>query len=332
MADPFADALQRLAPLLAGPESRLLTWSRLSGGASQETYAFSFSRGSEPLDLILRRRPGGVEPSQSGSTTLSLADEARVIQAAAAHGAPVPQVVRICNEDDGLGEGYVMLKAPGAASGRLIARGPMFADARRGLARRCGEVLARIHATPKEGLPPLNVVDAIKDLDRYEEIYRRLSAPRPVFELAFRRLKTEAPPAAPLALVHGDYRNGNLLVDPARGLTAVLDWELAHIGDPASDLGWLCVNSWRFGVEALPVGGFGALQDLLDGYRAGGGAPISVERVSYWRMLGSLKWGVMCLMMREAFLSGADPGVEKAMIGRRVSETEIDLVNCLEGR
>jgi aminoglycoside phosphotransferase (APT) family kinase protein len=110
----------------------------------------------------------------------------------------------------------------------------------------------------------------------------------------------------------------------------VLDWELAHVGDPAADLGWLCVNSWRFGGDQ-PVGGFGSYADLLDGYTATGGAAIPLERVLYWQTLGSLKWGVMCLMMYASYASGADPSVERAMIGRRVSETEIDLMNMLGG-
>jgi len=114
------------------------------------------------------------------------------------------------------------------------------------------------------------------------------------------------------------------------GVAAVLDWELAHIGDPAEDLSWVCVNSWRFGRPDRPVGGFGDYADLLAGYEAAGGQPVSLKRLRTWQALGSLKWGVMCLMMYQSWAGGVEASVERPMIGRRVSETEIDLVNLLE--
>ena len=120
------------------------------------------------------------------------------------------------------------------------------------------------------------------------------------------------------------------MIDPERGVSAVLDWELSHCGDPAEDLGWICVNSWRFGRADLPVGGFGRYEDLLAGYVAGGGQEIPLSRLLYWQALGSLKWGVMCLMMYASYANGTDTSVERPMIGRRVSETEIDLVTLLE--
>ena len=71
--------------------------------------------------------------------------------------------------------------------------------------------------------------------------------PHPAFELGLRWLaEARAPRPTPPALVHGDFRNGNFIVGPD-GMRAVLDWELAHLGDPIEDLGWLCVKSWRFG-------------------------------------------------------------------------------------
>jgi aminoglycoside phosphotransferase (APT) family kinase protein len=105
---------------------------------------------------------------------------------------------------------------------------------------------------------------------------------------------------------------------------------LAHEGDAAEDLGWLCVNSWRFGVPNKPVGGFGEYADLLAGYRDAGGADIPLGQVRYWQAVGSLKWGVMCLMMYRSWAAGLEQSVERPLIGRRVSETEIDLLNLFE--
>ena len=301
---------------------------RLSGGASQETWAFAVrdAAGVE-RPLILRRRPDGMAPDPE--RTASLGAEALLIRAAAAVGAPVPGVPHVCTPEDRIGDAYVMERIEGETLGKRIVAGDAFAAVRPGLARRCGEVLAAIHSVPRKGLPPLATSDAQTELDKYETIYRESGARRPIFELAFKRLRRAAFPPPARTLVHGDFRNGNLMIHPERGLAAVLDWELSHVGDPAEDLGWLCTNSWRFGEYRRPVGGFGDYADLLEGYAAAGGAPIALERVIYWQTLGSLKWGVMCLIMYGAFASGADASVERAMIGRRVSETEIDLMNLL---
>ncbi|WP_297510067.1 phosphotransferase family protein [uncultured Caulobacter sp.] len=316
-----AAALDHLAPRLSPTATKALNARRLSGGASLETWAFELDDGTP---LILRRRPAGAAMRE---TALPLTSEAALIRAAGAAGAPTADVVRVCDGADALGEAYVMRRLEGETLGRRIVRDEAFASVRPGLARRCGEVLARIHAVPTADLPPLAASDALGELARYETIYRQLDAPRPILEAAFRWLEAVAPspPERPV-LVHGDFRNGNLMVHPDQGLVGVLDWELAHLGDPAEDLGWICVNSWRFGEWRRPVGGFGDYADLLAGY----GAAVSLERLRFWQALGSLKWGVMCLMMYQSFATGQDRSIERAMIGRRTSEAEIDLVKLME--
>ena len=317
-----AAALDRLASRLSPTATAAMNAARLSGGASLETWAFDLDDGTR---LILRRRPDGAALRE---TALALAGEAALIRAADAAGAPAPRVVHVCEPGDGLGEAYVMRRLEGETLGRRIVRDEAFAHVRPGLARRCGEVLARIHAVPTEGLPPLTTSDARGELARYEAIYRDLGARRPILEAAFRWLEAIAPPPPDRpVLVHGDFRNGNLMIHPEGGLVGVLDWELAHLGDPAEDLGWICVNSWRFGEWRKPVGGFGDYADLL----AGHGDDIPLDRLRFWQALGSLKWGVMCLMMYQSFATGADRSIERAMIGRRTSEAEIDLVALMEG-
>ncbi|MBO9710184.1 MAG: phosphotransferase family protein [Caulobacter sp.] len=317
-------ALSALARRLSPNATRALDARRLSGGASLETWTFDLDDGTA---LILRRRPPTGSMSQAA---LPLAAEAALLAAVDRRGAPVPEVVRICEPGDGLGEAYVMRRLTGETLGKRIVRDEAFAGVRPGLAARCGQVLATIHATPLDGLPPLATSDARGELARYEAVYRQSGAERPVFEAAFRWLADAAPAPVPAVLVHGDFRNGNLMVDPGKGLVGVLDWELSHLGDPAEDLGWLCVNSWRFGQWRRPVGGFGDYAALLDGYAASGGGEIALSRLLFWQALGSLKWGVMCLMMYASFASGADRSIERAMIGRRASETEADLVLLME--
>ena len=320
--------LERLALRLGGPEARLAQAQRLSGGASMETWGFAFEGAAGPESLILRRRSVPFDPENSRA--ISLATEAALIQATGANGAKVPGVRHVCDPDDGLGEAYVMVRVEGETLGKKIVGDPRFDAVRPGLARQCGAALVPIHATPPPLGLSLKTVDGVAELDRYEEVYRATGAERPILELAFQYLRKHIPEPVRPTLLHGDFRNGNIMFDPELGVAAVLDWELAHIGDPAEDMGWICTNSWRFGRPDRPVGGFGDYADLLAGYAAAGGQPIELSRVRFWQMLGSLRWGIMCLTMYLSWRDGAEKSVERPMIGRRVSETEADLVVLLE--
>ena len=152
-----------------------------------------------------------------------------------------------------------------------------------------------------------------------------------MFDLALRWLAAHDPgPPAEVTLVHGDFRHGNLIIGPD-GVRAVLDWELAHLGDPMEDLGWICVNSWRFGEIDKPVGGFGSREELFAGYEETG-RTVERSRVKFWEVMGTLRWGVMCCGMMQRFRTGPDHSMERAMIGRRASETEIDLLRLLAPR
>ena len=152
-----------------------------------------------------------------------------------------------------------------------------------------------------------------------------------MFELALRWLREHDPgPSHEVTLVHGDFRHGNLIIGPD-GVRAVLDWELAHFGDPMEDLGWICVNSWRFGEIDKPVGGFGTREDLFAGYEEAG-HKVDPDRVMFWEVMGTLRWGIMCGRMMQRFRNAPDHSMEHAMIGRRPSETEIDLLRLLAPR
>ena len=130
-----------------------------------------------------------------------------------------------------------------------------------------------------------------------------------------------------MALVHNDFRNGNFMLT-AEGIKAVLDWEVAHIGDPMRDLGWICTNSWRFGSQ-LPVGGFGEYDDLFRGYEEVSGKTVDRRQVRFWEVFGSFWWAVGCLSMAEHYRTGPDKTVERPAIGRRTSECQVDCVNLI---
>ncbi len=323
--EALIEPLTRLAQRRLGGEA-IAGLTRLSAGATQEIWRFGVYRGDVETPVILRRAPGGTRVSESG---IGLAVEAKLIAAAAQGGVPVPPVLHVLEEDDGLGQGFLMGFVEGETLGGRIARGEAFAAVRPSLARQCGEILARIHAIDPQGFPTLSRTGPAALVAQYRTAYEGSAWPRPVFDLAFRWLEAHAPPtpAAP-RLVHGDFRNGNLMIGPDDGVRAVLDWELAHVADPMEDLGWICVNAWRFGVLDKPVGGFGTREDLWAGYEAAGGAPVDREHAHWWEVYGSMRWGVMCCGMTASF-RGADPSVERAVIARRTSENELDLLRLL---
>lgn len=299
--------------------------ARLSGGATQEIWRFGLQTPSGETDMILRRAPGGDRLSGAG---VGLAVEARLLAAAAARHVPVPAAPYVLVPEDGLGEGFVMTFVEGETLGGRIVKSDAFATARESLARDCGAILAQIHSIDPEAFPSLPVQTPSDLIDQWRDAYRDGTVARPVFEFAFRWLEEHAPPPPDRPrLVHGDFRNGNLMIGPD-GVRAVLDWELAHIGDPMEDLGWLCVNSWRFGRTDRPVGGFGDYEDLFDGYEKAGGVTVNRAAAKWWEVLGTIRWGVICADGLETFQT-VDPTIERAMIARRASETEIDLLRLL---
>ena len=303
--------------------------ARLSGGASQETWSFDIVDPDGNIGAILRRAPPGYGAAPSRAA--GLAAEAQLMQLAYDAGVPSPRVLHVLQPRDELGTGFIMQRVEGETIARKILRDEKFAKARPLLARQLGKVAAGIHGLPLAKLPELRRMTAAKEIAELERDYRSFEWPRPVFELALRWLRDRDPgPAPEVTLVHGDFRHGNLIIGPD-GLRAVLDWELAHTGDPMEDLGWVCVNSWRFGEIDKPVGGFGTREELFAGYEAAG-RRVDAERVKFFEVMGTLRWGVMCCGMMQRFRIGPEHSIERAMIGRRSSETEIDLLRLLAPR
>jgi aminoglycoside phosphotransferase (APT) family kinase protein len=300
---------------------------RLSGGASRETWSFdAVAADGTRRELVLRRDPGEQGGWSARGTEFALLDAAR------AGGVAVPRPWFLLDPGDALGSGFVMERIDGETIPRRILRDDTYASARSHMARQCGEQAARIHALDPSTLPDLPVQGARAQVEQYRSTLDGFGEPHPAFELGLRWLADHAPPdpARPV-LVHGDFRNGNFVVGPD-GIRAVLDWELAHLGDPVEDLGWLCVKSWRFGVDHRRVGGFGTVEDLLAAYRAAGGREVDRAELRYWEVMGTLKWGVICEVQAFTHLLGAVRSVELATLGRRVAEMEWDLLELIDGQ
>jgi aminoglycoside phosphotransferase (APT) family kinase protein len=293
---------------------------RLAGGSSRETWILTAVADGRRVPYVLRRDPPGeADPVRTRHEAIALG-------AASRHGVPGPDLVSWSDGSDRLGSPYLLMThVAGEAIPRRLLREDRYAGARAVLGRQLGRAAAQVHAVPADevaDLPDLDLLDAIRE--RYEMVGQQ----RPVLELAFRRLDATRPSAsARRTLVHGDFRVGNVLVDES-GLTAVLDWELVHRGDPVEDLGWLCVRAWRFG-GPLPVGGLAAFADVFDGYAEVAGTRPDLDAVRWWQLVGTLNWAVICLWQAHRHFSGLTRSVELAAIGRRVVEQEHDLLRLL---
>ena len=278
----------------------------LSGGASRVTSSVRPARsdgdGGTVRRLILQLDRG------DGLAQGGRADaEAALLRAAHDAGVPVPSVVAVGDGvDDGLGAGWLVVeRLEGETIPRKILRDPEWSGARRALTQQCARALAAIHTidpTSIEGLPARDPFrDPLPFLDALGEA-------RPALELGVRWLEANRLPAGRRVTVHGDFRTGNLLVGPD-GLRAVLDWELAHAGEAAEDIGWLCAPAWRFGGPG-PVGGFGALDDLLEGYAAAGG---DGDRSGPGQVVAGLRHGEVGRHLRAA---GVGPSERRHPLGR----------------
>jgi aminoglycoside phosphotransferase (APT) family kinase protein len=299
----------------------------LSGGASAETCAVDVLDGNGSTHALILRRAAGGNAFNPG---VGKREEALTQQAAGHAGVAVAQVFAIFDNDAALGSGYVMQRFAGETIPRKLLRDERFGAARARLVSDCGAALAGIHRVPVGSLPALPELPAEKQLLQLEAMHHAFGQPVPVFSLAIRWLRERLPPAESLTLVHGDFRTGNFLVDES-GLVAVLDWELVHLGNPLEDLGWLCAPAWRFGGDGA-AGGFASREQLFAAYESAGGAPVDPVQVRFWEVFATLRWGVICQFQAFAHLNGMATSVERATVGRRVTETELDLLLLMDGK
>ena len=318
MSDELARGLERvLTPVLGEVEVRDL--QRLTGGASRTTWAFSTSSADAPALILQTGPPDDVHASMEL--------EAAVQQRAAAAGAPVPRIVAADNSAAALGNPYLICAAvAGETIVRRIYRG-LDDEGRARLLRQCAEALAAVHRADFDGIG-LSRVDELTD---WRQRLDEMGDTTATFEWTFRQLEKSRPAPSPTRLVHGDFRMGNLIVDDS-GLAAVLDWELTHLGEVYEDLAWFCVRAWRFGApSSLGAGGLGGVEAFLVSYEEAAGIAVDRNAFRWWLTVATLRWGVICRYQAERHLSGETKSVELAAIGRRVSETEWDLLDLLTG-
>jgi aminoglycoside phosphotransferase (APT) family kinase protein len=325
--DPAAPAGRaRLAAILGealGAPVALEAVTALSGGASSATWRLDAEVGGSARAFIFQRT------AASGAHGVARRIQAAVMRRAAALGVPVAPVIAVPDAEAGLGDCVLTGFVEGEALAPRWLRQPAFAAARAALTAQCAGALARLHAAPLTHWAdlPLSGGSGAEQLAGLFANYRRIGVDVPAYDLAFAWLHPRMPDTPATCLVHGDFRAGNFLVD-AHGLAAVLDWEITHRSVPAEDLAWLCAQAWRFGEWRLAVGGFGTREALIEAYRAAGGT-IDAEELRIWEVFGNLRWGMSCLQLADDHVSGRVPSVERAAIGRRVSEVAADLTYLL---
>ncbi len=225
---------------------------------------------------------------------------------------------------------YVMTRIAGSAGGHGLVGEATVLEHGDSLVERLGRELARIHRVrpPRDDLPFLTMPDGPPPLWRiatYRGYLDALPDPNPVLEYALRRLELSAPEGGNIALCHGDFRTGNLMVADG-ALSGVLDWEFACWSDPMEDIGWFCARCWRFGAWDREAGGLGSREAFYRGYEAESGRTIDRALIPWWENLAAVRWAVIALQQGQRHIAGGEDSLELVLTGLRVPEMELDLL------
>ncbi|OAK62008.1 hypothetical protein A3K87_19140 [Variovorax paradoxus] len=331
IARRLALALQRHAGLHGSVEDL----RRLTGGATKTTWSFDLLTADGRRPMILQQMPtttaSASESASAGiaAPKLDAAEDARVMIAARAHGVPAPAVLAVLDVHDGLERGYVTERVEGETLGRKLVSDPAYAGARRAMAAQAGTILAAIHSMPVAELPFLQRLSPARELEVYAGLLARTGFSHPALEYAVQWVRKNLPVDWPDALVHSDFRTGNLIVG-SEGIRCVLDWEIARVGDPMQDLGVLGMRTWRFG-GAGEAGGFGAREDLYAAYERASGRPVDPLRVRFWEAFSNLKWAIGCVRRGLSVRADGSPAsLELCAVGRRMEEPLWDFFQLIE--
>lgn len=294
-----------------------LTVDRIGDGRSNITYRICRSG----VDLVLRRGPRPPLPK----STHDMVREARVQQALRGQGFPVPEIRAVCEDEDLLGVPfYLMDYIGGEVVTDSVPNQFDDADTRRGLTAELVQVLQKLHMVDVSqpeisalGKPEGYLQRQVERFAKLWPINTQRDIPL-VAELA-ETLHKNLPATQQHAVIHGDYRLGNVMYDdavPAGGqprIAAVLDWEMATLGDPLSDLGYLTATYSQGGegnvLAASPVTaepGFHTRDELVEEYAAD--SSLDLEMLPWYQTLALWKSAIFCEAMYTRWLRGERPG------------------------
>jgi aminoglycoside phosphotransferase (APT) family kinase protein len=333
--EPLLTALHAFLESQTGDAVDITHATPLAGGASRDMWLVTLRIHGEEGSYVLRRDP----PTQMNDRALSRSQEFELMQAAYTAGIAVAEPCWQCPDPSVLGSPFFIMRfVEGISIGRKVVSDPSLAEARARLPAQLGHTLARIHALPASvvsGLPqPPEGSDPAQDaIDQARRVLDRLNVQNPALELGLRWAEVHKPAPSPLVVLHGDFRIGNVIVN-ADGLAAVADWEFSHIGDRHEDLGYPCMRDWRFGAADRRFAGISDREAFLTAYEDAAGVSVDRRAATYWEILGNVRWGVICLAQANRHLSGEEPGIELASLGRRSVEMQIEalrLITAWEG-
>jgi aminoglycoside phosphotransferase (APT) family kinase protein len=269
---------------------------RIPGGASRETWSVDLrwregASGERTQGFIIRRDPEA-----------SLVDSDRRVEfdfyrSFIDSSVPVPRPLFLETDSTWLERPFfVMQRIDGYESQFSALLDPSFVPHRAGLARRMYEILADIAVTPIDTLPAVASTDVPapdtcwrRELDYWEDIIdAQESEPQPIARAGLRWLRRHPPPPAQrVSVVHGDYRTGNFLY---RGehIAAILDWEMAHFGDPLEDLAWSFMPAWQWARDGL-AGGIVAPAEAVRMWEQRSGLRVDAGALRWWQTFSCVK-------------------------------------------
>lgn len=280
---------------------------RVGVGRSRENWLFDARWTSEGCtlreELIVRRDPEG------GLLETERSLEFGVLQALETTTVPAPRVRWLDPDGSRLGRpSLVMVREPGRCDYFALDDDVRPIDGRHDLARRLCELLAEVHRVDWRAVGMDRVLDdpgseaASGAVDHWEAILRRDQIePYPELELAARWMRANAPRSPGTVLVHGDFKVGNVLLDADDQIVALLDWELAHLGDPHEDLGWV---TQPLRTSEHYVVGVWERDELLGHYEAVTGHPVDLASVHWWNVMSCYKTAVMQASGLRSFVEG----------------------------
>lgn len=330
-ADETSEIISRLQTCLRrhlGDQVSIENIEQATLGGSNRTLLFDLRDGRTVRRLVSRQETYTLDTSPF----LPPETQFKLLQVAYANALAVPEPIVEFSAQDGLGRGHVIAWIAGETLPKRIISAPEFAAARSLFAEQAGQFLAKLHSIAAADADFLSSsADSVDPIKAQRERYDYYGQAHPALDFAFRWLEKNRPTATRRAIVHGDFRIGNMLVGDT-GINAVLDWECAHLGDPLEDLGWLCTPSWRFGNLDKPVGGIDYREALILAYQDAGGDVVNRAAVRWWEIFGSLRWAIINIMQVHGHRFGGRRSAAFAACGRNVALIEYDLLLAIAGK
>lgn len=303
-SDEIARLTGVLAHALDAKQVAIGAVHRFHGGASRETFGLDVMVDGVARGLILRRDPAD-----------SLIDTERALEFAAfrsfAHShLPVPAAICLVEDNDVVGAPFFVMERIDGGAAASPFDPEFYGEHRAAIGQQFFSLLGGIHAVEAENSPLAAVagMPALcwqRELDHWEKVIRdEALEPQPIAMAALRWLR-RAPPSEPVrqTIVHGDYRTGNVLHDGAGKIIAVLDWEMAHIGDPLEDLAWALDPLWNPRAET-GGGGMIARDEAIALWEAASGLAFDAARFAWWEMFATVKGVAIWLSSSRAFAEG----------------------------